>query len=226
MSQYLHVKFGPHDAFFLTREGTPLLGTYALWDSATLRRLAVLGTNAPATSPDGRVLAMTEDADIGGMSLLFTAGRPGTPETKGRAVRLLAPATLEERGRLEAHWWSSIDPPIFSPDGKFVAAGGSYLPFRGLAWNELKVWDADTGREEATLRGFSTPLFSPDGKTLAAVQGGSRFAGSVTVWDVPIPSRTWRFLGVLALWIAVPLLGRKGYNAWRHKKRRVMAKQE
>jgi WD40 repeat protein len=225
-SQFLRLKFSSDNALLVTKEGHPLLGTYAIRDAATLRRLIVLGTNEPAISPDGRVLAMTEDADIGGMSLLFAAGQPGTPETKGRAVRLLDPTTLEERGRLKADRWSSIDPPIFSPDGKFVAASGSYLPFRGLALNELKVWDANTGQEEATLRGYSMPHFSPDGKKLAAIKGGSRFGGSVTVWDVPIPSRTWRFVGVLAVWVAVPLLGRKGYNTWRHKKRRVVVKTE
>jgi hypothetical protein len=155
---------------------------------------------------------VAEDYDLGGLSLIFATDQP-----KGRAVRLLEAATLEERVRLEAPGWSSIDPPLFSPDGKFVAASGSYLPFRGLAVNELKVWDAEAGREEATLRGYSAPLFSPDGKSLAAINGGSRLGGPVTVWDVPVPPRTWRLLGVTALWLLAPLLGYRWYNTRKRK---------
>jgi WD40 repeat protein len=164
-------------------------------------------------SPDGRVLAVAEEADIGGLSLYFALGKPTAPGKKGRAVRLLDAPTSEERTQLEARWWSSIDAPVFSPDGRFVAASGSYLPYRGLALNELKVWSAGTGREEATLRGYSAPLFSPDGKTLAAVNGGAMYGGPVTLWDVPLPTRAWRLAGMSALWVLVTLVVCRRYMA-------------
>jgi WD40 repeat protein len=62
----------------------------------------------------------------------------------------------------------------FAPDGKTVATGG---------FQEVKLWDAATGKERFTLRleneGAYTLAFSPDGKTLAAA---CRKEG-VRLWD-------------------------------------------
>jgi WD40 repeat protein len=64
---------------------------------------------------------------------------------------------------------------VWSPDGKLLAGGGTEGPVR--------LWDAATGRETATLKvreGFITSLsFSPDGKRLAGNTGKE-----VIVWDV------------------------------------------
>jgi WD40 repeat protein len=209
--------FSPDGAFLVAKQGSHQK-TYSIWDTPALRRLDFKGTTRPAFSPDGSVLAVTDDLDFVGVSLVFAVGRPATPQERGRAVRLLDPATMAERARLEARWWSSIDPPVFSPDGKLVAASGSYLPARGWALNEVKVWDAGSGREEATLRGYSAPLFSPGGNSLTAIGGGTLFGGTVTVWDVPVPTRAWRLAGAIALWALVPILVRKWYLARRRKR--------
>jgi WD40 repeat protein len=82
----------------------------------------------------------------------------------------------------------------FSPDGRYVASVAS--PFRQTVrplqdkLGELKVWEANSGREQFSLSGqtlpgarghFRVPAFSPDGKYLA-------FA----VWQPREPSRGWR----------------------------------
>jgi hypothetical protein len=89
--------------------------------------------------------------------------------------------------------------------------------------NEVKVWDAGTGQEEATLRGYSAPLFSPGGNSLAAIGGGTLHGGSVTVWDMPVPTRAWRLAGAIALWALVPLAVRKWRVARRRKKEMAAA---
>jgi WD40 repeat protein len=70
----------------------------------------------------------------------------------------------------------------FSPDGRRLVATG----YDGL----VRMWDADTGSNVLTLRGFGPPagggngfsprvVFSPDGTRLAA----NNWDGTVSVWD-------------------------------------------
>jgi WD40 repeat protein len=66
----------------------------------------------------------------------------------------------------------------FSPDGKRLASAGGD--------SAVKVWDAATGQEIATLRGHSgyvwSVVFSPDGKRLAS-GGGHHAKGEVKIWS-------------------------------------------
>jgi WD40 repeat protein/serine/threonine protein kinase len=70
----------------------------------------------------------------------------------------------------------------FSPDGKRLATGGDTLDAtkQHIVAGEVKVWDAQTGRELLTLkrskRSANSVAFSPDGKRLASAGGG--LAGS------------------------------------------------
>jgi WD40 repeat protein/DNA-binding SARP family transcriptional activator/tRNA A-37 threonylcarbamoyl transferase component Bud32 len=64
----------------------------------------------------------------------------------------------------------------FSPDGKWIAAGGND--------SEAHIWNASTGREIRAFQGHSSALtgtwFSPDGSRLATLS----FDGTVRIWNV------------------------------------------
>ena len=66
----------------------------------------------------------------------------------------------------------------FSPDGLHLATGGE--------GNTVKIWDAKTGEERATLRGHTGDVyavaFSPDGRWLATAGEDT----TVRLWDATI----------------------------------------
>src|SRR4029079_7076014 len=90
------------------------------------------------------------------------------------------------------------DRVALSSDGKLIAAGGRD--------NEIKLWDAGTGRELFTLRGHRKSIrelvFSPDNKLLAS---GSQDA-DIKIWSVAtgqeIRTLTAHSDGVIALAIS------------------------
>jgi WD40 repeat protein len=67
----------------------------------------------------------------------------------------------------------------FSPDGKWLAAGGND--------QTVRVWNAATGKEAFTLRGHNgfvkSVAFSPDGKRLASAIHSFK-TGEVKIWDL------------------------------------------
>jgi WD40 repeat protein len=75
----------------------------------------------------------------------------------------------------------------FSPDGRRIAGAGKRRleVFGPSGSGEVKVWDAETGRELLTLQGHTSDVwsvaFSPDGQRLAS--GGSFDPTGVRVWD-------------------------------------------
>src|SRR5262249_57127228 len=76
----------------------------------------------------------------------------------------------------------------FRADGKALGSGSGLL-----RPGDIKLWDARTGQERATLQGhtgpFSSVAFSPDGKTLASASGagldpqGKPLPGEIKLWD-------------------------------------------
>ncbi|MCI0380423.1 MAG: sigma-70 family RNA polymerase sigma factor [Gemmataceae bacterium] len=158
-------------------------GIVKLWDVArhevrTTVPTGHRGIAAVAFSPDSSTIAST--GDDGAVKLWnATTG-------KVRAVWRIVPdeqAKLVDKGAVAA----GANLVAFSPDGKFLAT----------AWRTtVKVWDATTGREKATLEGHSESI-----RTLAYALGGKVLVtGSidktVKLWDITMQRERASFQGL------------------------------
>jgi WD40 repeat protein len=132
-----------------------------LWDATTATVLAELGpyvfNHEPALSPDGKVLAVTDNA--GRFQVFDTeTGRPVDSP--------VAPGAWNQR-------------PKFSPDGTALAT-------TGLADRAVQVWDVATGerRGPPLARGLpnANSYFSPDARSVAVYSVGT--TETVQLWDV------------------------------------------
>ena len=132
--------------------------TVQLHDVTTKQRIGTLKkygreVNAIAYSPDGTTI-ITGDSDGG--------------------ARVWDAKTLQRLGTLRGHA-GSITAVVYSPDRTTIATGGSWSP-RLAGRNErddtVRLWDANTGKHQATLTGHTSSVislaFSPDGTTIAS----------------------------------------------------------
>jgi WD40 repeat protein len=160
-------------------------GEIKVWDAETGQELHTLpaGGTQVAFSPDGKRLA--------------SAARKGPGPAIGE-IKVWDAETGQELYTLPAGGFSVA----FSPDGKRIAGAGKRpvdAPIGGgpSGSGEVKVWDAETGRELLTLQGHTSDVynvvFSPDGQRLASV---SWFDPTVRVWD----AQTGQQLLVLSCW--------------------------
>jgi hypothetical protein len=181
-----------------------------LWDSASGERLRTLATNAKkvdhvAFLPDGQQLVSVSDetkVDVwdlaaGKATHSFEAADPR------RAERVLEVALHPGGKRMAFGGWSQVsvfDLTTGKPVEGFSQLEGHHGPVRSLAFSPdgrllvsseddrliklLKFWDADTGEELFTIRGYRKDVFglafSPDGKRLATAGR----AESIELWDV------------------------------------------
>ena len=181
----------------LSPDGKHLAGTVGnevkVWDTQTGRETLTLTghtgrVQSVAFSPDGRRLVSAAadrtvkvwDAQTGQELRTF----------KGLAGPVDAREYL--RGNRPKDGEASTGPVVFSPDGRRVASGNSFAVGTGpgTAWTtEVKVWDAQTGREVVTYKGnvgrIDSLAFSPDGKRLASAadNGPGDQGGEIKVWD-------------------------------------------
>jgi RNA polymerase sigma factor (sigma-70 family) len=173
-------------------------GDISLWDTATGNRLReiecrVVGNSPALFSPDGKVLAVTEnganihlfDSATGkllrrlpgeGRGCAFSPDgkRFVTSAGKGGAVRLWDTADWRPVALLRGHP-DFVHSAAFTPDGTLVTVGWA---------NHVCRWDLATGKLKASLR---LPLpegrqacLAPDGRTLAITP---RDNGPVSLWD-------------------------------------------
>ncbi len=132
-----------------------------------------LEISAVVWSPDGRRLASSAapaSAEFGELKIWDT--------DTGKELFALG-------GRTEY----GISAIAWSPDGKRLAAGGGKTAgFRNVLPGELKIWDAETGREVLKITGHlgkvNSATFSPDGGRLASAAGEFGPPGQAKVWDL------------------------------------------
>jgi WD40 repeat protein len=146
-------------------------------------RPKVVLTALPASVKPVRALAVSPDKSAvasgrGNQVHVYDAG-------SGTFVRTLVDPKLTgaDNKPVQAAHLTIVDSMAYSADGKYLASG---------AYQEVKVWDAQTGELRATLTGFADRVvalaFAPGGKYLATGGGAATEDGEIKVFDVA----TWK----------------------------------
>jgi WD40 repeat protein len=150
-------------------------GTVKVWDAQSGRETLTLKGFGVCFSPDGKRLASTV---VSGVTIW-------DPQT-GKEI-----LTINEPNK-------SVCSVCFSPDGKRLVAlrsrADSDIVGLDTVWNEVTVWDVQTGQETLVLEpclGACSVCFSPDGKRLAT--GG--YDNLVKVWDAETGRETLTLRG-------------------------------
>jgi WD40 repeat protein/serine/threonine protein kinase len=134
-----------------------------------------------------------EDDDISRVQELLDQQRPrpGERDLRGWEWHYLHHLCHSELLNLGGHT-GRVTGLAYSPDGKRLASASTTWDRTKNAFvaGEVKIWDAQTGREVLTIPGHAaTLIFSPDGQRLASGIGAwddakkAYLAGEVTVWD-------------------------------------------
>ncbi|CEF49278.1 unnamed protein product [uncultured bacterium] len=146
----------------------------------TVGLAAGVGLLAHQTPPAGRARLLpsrTPPAQAEG------TGKPreGGQARDERVGDPLPAGALARMGSVRFWSGSTVQSVAFAPDGKTLASGN--------ADGAVRLWEANTGKEKAVLKGYSNAVmavaFSPDGKWLATRGGGPVFQdNSIRLWEV------------------------------------------
>jgi len=144
---------------------------------ASSRELAAGAVNALQVDPERSVLLALQAVELADTLEARNALHQALPE-------------LHSLHTIAAHQPGGAPGVAYSPDGAWVASIG--------VDNQVKVWEAATGKLIRTLSGEPGDLgmdvaFSPDGKLLAAT-----FSGQVLVWDAASGELRYRLVGSVA----------------------------
>jgi WD40 repeat protein len=211
--------FNPGDPFFSPDSQFLAVGTGGqqprvyLYDAATGQEVDKLSARQPQFTPQGHTLVTLH-------SIGYVAFRDAA---KGRELHNCQIAS-----------GLSVDNVQISPDGRVLAGGvsdtrpGFYVRWARWPWlpqlmyqlerersnrPSLRLWDAATGGELASLPAARCREFSPDGKLFATKRTDE---SKIRVWDVP-PRRSW---GLFALLSSSLVMAMATLAQWRQRPKR------
>jgi WD40 repeat protein/serine/threonine protein kinase len=214
---FVEIRFSPDSKLLATADLT--LGAVKVWDVATGRGLHTLpglsGSLTCVAFAGGPTRLLARGSRDGRVTLWDLAATPNPLFLPGHATPVTSVAFTRDSRHLATTspdkqtvivWDTRTGAPVhrlkcyafqvaFSRDGRLLACA-SGDPVHADREGTIRIWDLETQRELALLRGgkhsryITAVAFSPDGKLLASASGDFRNprldaqSGEVRVWDV------------------------------------------